>query len=42
MVGGKKRIVSEEGGGRGGNWLVFNNRDNGFPYFIYVVAMISI
>jgi len=29
---------------RGGeeNWSVFNNWENGFPYFIYVIAIISI
>jgi len=44
------RVVGEEGeencGWRreedGENWLVFNNRENGLPYFIYVVAIISI
>ena len=31
------------GEGKGGrNWSVFNNRENDFPYFIYVVAIISI
>jgi len=36
MMGrGEKRIVGERGDG--GNWSVFNNRENGFPYFIYVV-----
>jgi len=34
--GKKKRIVSR------GNWLVFNNQENGFPYFIYVLAIIFI
>ena len=43
VVGGKKRIVGEKGEGGGENWSVFNNRKNGFfPYFIYVVAIISI
>ena len=36
----------DDGGGEeenyGGNWLIFNNWENGFPYFIYVVAIISI
>ena len=39
-VGEKKRIVGEREGGR--NWSIFNNRENDFPYFIYVVAIISI
>jgi len=41
MLEGKKRIVD---GGEGERWekSVFNNRENGFPYFIYVVAIISI
>ena len=38
--GGKKRIVSE--GENEGNWSIFNNRENGFPYFICVIAIISI
>jgi len=38
-MGGKKRIVDERQRGR---WSVFNNRENDFPYFIYVVAIISI
>ena len=34
VVGRKKRIVG--GVERGGeNWLIFNNRENGFSYFIY-------
>jgi len=40
MVGEKKRIVSE-GEREERDLLVFNNRKNGFPYFIYVVAIIS-
>ena len=41
ILEGKKRIVD---GGEGERWekSVFNNRENGFPYFIYVVAIISI
>jgi len=26
----------------GGNWSVFNNWENGFPYFIYVIAIFFI
>jgi len=44
VVGGggeeKKRIVSGREGG--GNWNIFSSQENGFPYFIYVVAIISI
>jgi len=40
-VGGMKRIVGRRKGGRWGK-LVFYNRKNGSPYFIYVVAIISI
>jgi len=41
VVKRKKRIVG--GGGRGGgNRSVFNNRENSFPYFIYIVVIISI
>jgi len=35
VVGGQKRIVGW------GNWSVFTNRENGVPYFIYVVTIIS-
>ena len=41
VVKRKKIIVGGAGGGKG-NWSAFNNRENGFPYFIYVVAVISI
>jgi len=41
VVGGMKRIVGRRKGGRWGK-LVFYNRKNGSPYFIYVVAIISI
>ena len=31
VVGGKKRIVGE---GEERNWSVFNNREDGFPYYL--------
>jgi len=40
VVGGKENCG---GGGRGrGNYSVFNNQENDFLYFIYVVTIISI
>jgi len=42
VVERKKRIMDGEEGGNGENRSVFKslllNRENGFPYFIYVVA----
>ena len=42
LVEGEKRIVGGGGEKSGGNWSVLINRENTFPYFIYVVAIISI
>ena len=41
VVGGKKRIV-DEGERDEENWSVFKNQENGFPYFIYIIVVISI
>jgi len=36
------RVMGRERRERGGgNWSIFNNWENGFAYFIYVVAIIS-
>jgi len=40
--GGKEENCGWEVGGRGGEKSVLINRENSFPYFIYVVAIISI
>jgi len=42
VVKGKKRIVGGGRGKSGGNRSVFNNQENSFPYFIYIVVIISI
>ena len=38
----EKRQLGGWGGGGRGNWSVFNNRENGFLYFFYVIAIMSI
>ncbi|KYM80079.1 hypothetical protein ALC53_09478 [Atta colombica] len=42
MVGRKKRIMGEERKKGRGNQSIFNNRENDFLYFIYIVATIFI
>jgi len=38
----RRRELWEDGEKGGGNQSVLINRENSFPYFIYVVAIISI
>jgi len=40
--GGEENCGWEDGEKGGGNQSVLINRENSFPYFIYVVAIISI